>query len=145
MQGGDLTLALLLDYILNRFLLIFLITLLGSFTHDLYDTYKNLTPISIKRIFISGIFSSMILCAAYEYIKPGFALTILVCFCVGAWSFKLFEALMTWSIVESFLKHLLKKSKTIIGETISETIEELDKKDSKNKKQQEDDKSTGGN
>ena len=125
----------LLDYILNRFLVVFIICFIGSFVKDLYDTYLNLSPIYIKRITISSMFAAVVLCAGFEYYGVNIALFVLICFFSGIWSFKVLEVMMNWEMVKVLLKHLFKNTKTIIGNAVSETMEELDKNSSEENKE----------
>ena len=125
----------LLDYILNRFLVVFIICFIGSFVKDLYDTYLNLSPIYIKRITISSMFAAVVLCAGFEYFEVSIALFVLICFFSGIWSFKVLEVMMNWEMVKVLLKHLFKNTKTIIGNAVSETMEELDKNSSEENKE----------
>jgi hypothetical protein len=122
--------AVLLDYVLNRFLIVFMLCILGSLTRDVYDTILHLTPISIKQILISSISSTVVLCAVFEYVAFNIATCVLVCFCAGIWSFKFLEILMNWEYVKTFLSHILKNTKTVVGTSLSETIEEINDKSS---------------
>lgn len=123
----------LLDYILNRFLVVFAICFIGSLVKDIYDTYINFSPISIKRITISSMFAAVVLCAGFEYFEVSIALFVLICFFSGIWSFKILEAMMNWEVVKILLKHIFKNTKTIIGNAVSETMEDLDKTSEENK------------
>ena len=124
----------LLDYILNRFLVVFAICFIGSLVKDIYDTCLNLSHISIKRITISSMFAAVVLCAGFEYYEVSIALFVLICFFSGIWSFKILEAMMNWEVVKILIKHLFKSTKTIVGTAVSETIEDLDKNSSEEKK-----------
>lgn len=125
----NFTIALLLDFILNNFLVINILVTLGAFVKDMYDTLINLTPISIKKIFISSFAGSVILCAVLEYIQINIGLCVLICFCTGVWSFKLFEVLLNWDKMKILLKHLIGNSKIIVGKSLVDTMEELENSD----------------
>ena len=127
--------AALLDYILNRFLVVFAIVFLGSLVKDLYDTFVNLTPISIKRILVSSLFGAVVLCAVVEYFKKiSISAFVLVCFLSGVWSFKILEYMMNWKFVRILLKNIFKGTKTVLGEAVSETLEDLNDEESSEEK-----------
>lgn len=127
--------AALLDYILNRFLVVFAIVFLGSLVKDLYDTFVNLSPISIKRILVSSLFGAIVLCAVVEYFKKiSISAFVLVCFLSGVWSFKILEYMMNWKFVRTLLKNIFKGTKTVIGEAVSETLEDLNDEESSEEK-----------
>lgn len=126
--------AALLDYILNRFLVVFAIVFFGSLVKDIYDTFINLSPISIKRILISSLFGTVVLCAVVENFKFSISAFVLVCFLSGVWSFKILEYMMSWKFVKVLVKNIFKNTKTVIGDAVSETLEDLNDEESSEEK-----------
>ena len=126
--------AALLDYILNRFLVVFVIVFFGSLVKDIYDTFINLSPISIKRILISSLFGTVVLCAVVESFKLSISAFVLVCFLSGVWSFKILEYMMNWKFVKVLVKNIFKSTKTVIGDAVSETLEDLNDEESSEEK-----------
>lgn len=126
--------AALLDYILNRFLVVFAIVFFGSLVKDVYDTFINLSPISIKRILISSLFGTVVLCAVVESVKLSISAFVLVCFLSGVWSFKILEYMMSWKFVKVLIKNIFKSTKTVIGDAVSETLEDLNDEESSEEK-----------
>lgn len=126
--------AALLDYILNRFLVVFVIVFFGSLVKDIYDTFINLSPISIKRILISSLFGTVVLCAVVESFKLSISAFVLVCFLSGVWSFKILEYMMNWKFVKVLIKNIFKSTKTVIGDAVSETLEDLNDEESSEEK-----------
>lgn len=126
--------AVLLDYILNRFLVVFAIVFFGSLVKDIYDTFINLSPISIKRILISSLFGTVVLCAVVESVKLSISAFVLVCFLSGVWSFKILEYMMSWKFVKVLIKNIFKSTKTVIGDAVSETLEDLNDEESSEEK-----------
>jgi hypothetical protein len=131
----EFTLALLIDYLYNKFLMAFVISLLGAFTRDVMDTYKNLSKINISKVVCSSIFSSVILSAIIDIVNWNFSVHVVVCFFTGLWSHKLLEFVMDWNIVKTFLVNILKNTKGTVAQSISETIKEVDDKDNSKEEQ----------
>ena len=132
------TISALLDFIVNRFLVVFILCFAGSLVKDVYDSIINLNAISIKRIFVSSLIGSIVMSAILDYIKLNMAMCGLVCFVTGAWSFKIFTFIMSWDNMKILLKHIFKNSKTILGDSLTETIEELNDVNTSEKKQIQD-------
>lgn len=123
---NQFTLALFIDYMYNRFILTFVLCLLGALSKDLYDTIKNLNKINISRILVSSLFGSITMSALLDVVNWKFSIHVLVCFFTGMWAFKLLEFAMNWNIVKAFLKALFKQSKGVISKTITETISDIE-------------------
>lgn len=123
------TIALLIDYLYNRYFMIFFICLIGSLIHDLSDTIRNLSQINYRRALASSIFSAIVLSAIIDTVNWNFSVCVLVCFLTGMWSFKLLELAMNWKAVKTLLINILKNSKNIIGEAVVDTAKDLEEDD----------------
>lgn len=138
----NVTIATLIEYI-SGFSIIFFICFVGALTRDTLDTISNLTHISIKKILVSAIFSSVLLAAIFDMVSlNSMAICVFVCFFVGLWSFDILKVAMNWKVVKTILKHVLKNSKDIIGKSIADSITEIDDDTSKKHSTNVDDKVT---
>lgn len=127
----EFTLIVLLNWIYQKFSLIFVICLLGCFIRDLMDTMKNCTKINIKQDIISAFACSIILAAVLDDVLISFSEYIFICFFTGIWSFKILEYILNWKFAKILLKNLFKIIESNIGKAFNNTIDELDKKDDK--------------
>lgn len=130
----DYTIKLLLGYIYNRFALVFLICLLGSFINDLYSTYNSLTKFNIKKILLSSISASIIVCAISEYIYLKFGVYIFFCFVCGLWSYKILEYLTNWNFVSKIFSIILKSMKKEIAIKLANAVNDLEQLEKQNNK-----------
>lgn len=123
---SNLTIELFIDYMYNRFLIIFFICLAGSLVHDVCGTIKNLSKIEYMKDIISALFSAIVLSTIIDIVNWNFSLCVLVCFLTGIYSFKLLELALNWKVMKSIVLNILKQSKGIVGEAIVKTSEELE-------------------
>ena len=78
---NKLTLVSLLDWLYQDYSIIFLLCLLGSFTHDIYDTAKNNTKINVKSIISSSLICSILLSVVIDHLnKYSIDVKIAICF-----------------------------------------------------------------
>lgn len=132
----NISVNILLNYGFN-FLLIFVICLFGSFTRDAYNTVSKKTKISVIRIIISSLFSSIILSALNEYAKLSFGIFVFVCFCVGMWSFEILKVFFNFKAIFIVIKNIFKQFKDPVFKGISDAMEEVEKQEKENKKNEE--------
>lgn len=142
----ELSFNIILDY-LYRYALTLVICLLGSFTRDAYDTIKRGTRINIMRIFISSIFSSILLCAIGDYVKLEFAIYVFATFFAGLWSFSLLETSFNGKFIIVFLKFFLANIASPLSKALSTAIETTNEEvfeDIKNNDKKPDDNTNEG-
>lgn len=122
----DYTVKLFLEYIYNRFALVFFICLLGSFVKDWQSTMKTLSKFDIKRIIISSLSASMVVSAITEYIHFKFSVYIFICFLSGLWGYKILECITNWDFVKNFLYIIGNVFKSDLTDIIIEATKDIE-------------------
>lgn len=131
MQTSSLT--MLLDYLCNIYLVAFTMCLIGSILREVFDSVKNTDSIRIKKVLVSTIFSSFLVSAFSEWIKDYIRYEgyIFACLMTGMWGYYLFTTASNIKVVMAFVKNLLKHVTTPLGESVKDTIDDLEKTNKK--------------
>lgn len=124
-----LSLNILLDYIYNKFAITLLLCIIGSSIKEYRYAINNKNKIDLKKILLSSIFSSFLLCACSEYIVLPFSSYAFISILLSMWGFTLIELSLNSRIVVTFIKILFKTTKSIILKSISSTMDEIQKQE----------------
>lgn len=134
----EFTIISFLDWLYQDYSMVFLLCLIGSFTHDIYDTAKNNTKINVKSIISSSLICSILLSVVTDYLyKYSMNVRIAICFFVGMWSNNIIGYIMDWDFVKTLFRNYLKNTKGAIQKTLNSTLEEIE--DENNEKKEEKD------
>ena len=124
---NELTLVSLLDWLYQDYSIIFLLCLLGSFTHDIYDTAKNNTKINVKSIISSSLICSILLSVVIDHLnKYSIDVKIAICFFIGMWSNNIIGYMINWNFVKKLFYNYLKNTEGTISKSISTTLDEIE-------------------
>lgn len=130
----SISITLLLDYIYNKYLVTFVLCLMGSFVKELGVVSKNSTKINISRTFVSGLFPSLIICAITDHVEMTFSVYVVVCALCGMWGSYLVQLFLNVNFIKKLLSIVLKnitgplsKYAADLDETLKQ--QELDKSD----------------
>ena len=116
--------TVLLEYLYKKFIVTFILCLIGSFIRESLGGSTKITQISPTRITGSAVFGSIIMCALLEYIKVPFSI---------------------YNIMKKFTKNLLKQVKDPIAKAIVSTEQEIANEIEKdNDEQKEENKNSDG-
>lgn len=130
----------ILEYLYDRFILTFVLCLIGAIIRETMNTMK-LTSIDIKRMMASVIMSSTLMCIIVDYIELQFSIYVSVCIVVGVWSPFIMKLILNSKIMAKILSGVLSNVKNPIAEEVSEAItdaaEEVEKENTKDKENQE--------
>ena len=128
-----LTIGMLLEYLYKKFLVSFILALIGSFMKESLKTAK-LKKMDLMKIMVSAIFSSVIICALVDYIKIPFGIYAAVCVIAGMWGYQLLSLALNATFMKKFLCNLFKNTKASALKSLSDTLEQPEK-DAKDKKE----------
>ena len=124
---NKLTLISLLDWLYQDYSIIFLLCLLGSFTHDIYDTAKNNTKINVKSIISSSLICSILLSVVIDRLnKYSIDVKIAISFFIGMWSNNIIGYMINWNFVKKLFYNYLKNTEGTISKSISTTLDEIE-------------------
>ena len=131
---NEFTIISFLDWLYQDYSMVFLICLIGSFTHDIYDTAKNNTKINVKSIISSSLICSILLSVVTDYFyKYSINTRIAICFFVGMWSNNIIGYIMNWDFVKTLFRNYLKNAKGVAQKTLNSTLEEIEEINEKDK------------
>lgn len=137
--------TVLLEYLYKKFIVTFILCLIGSFIRESLGGSTKITQISPTRITGSAVFGSIIMCALLEYIKVPFSIYACITIVVGIWSPQLLQLVMDANIMKKFTKNLLKQIKDPIAKAIVSTEQEIANEIEKdNDEQKEENKNSDG-
>lgn len=125
-----MSLGNVLEYLYDRFILTFILCLIGAIIRETMNTMK-LTSINIKRMMASVIMASTLMCIVVDYVEFQFSIYIAVCIIVGIWSPYIMKVILDSKIMGKFVRGVLKNMKDPIAKGISEAITDLDETDTK--------------
>lgn len=137
----QITFTLLLDYVYRKFAVTFVICIFGVLAKTITTTMGTRNRISISKMIVSTMFSTVLMCAIGEFININFSLYVLLSVIIGMWS----DSIISFALNGKFMKKVLFKyfKKTIgpVAESISDALNEEDE-ESEDKKQDENKKDT---
>ena len=90
--------------------------------------------INIKKIIISSLFGTVLLCGIDSYFKVSFNIYILICVLVGMWGFCILKACSNSGIMLVLLKHILGNIKDPVTKALKDTVDEIEDKNSQEPK-----------
>lgn len=128
----QLSIALLLDYLYNKFAITFVFSLVGTSIKDIAVVSKtNTARFKLKTLVATSTFSTIVLCAIGEYFKVSFSIYALICVLGGMWSNKVLQMATNNKFMSKFLANLLKRISSPITGAISDTLEPTKKPNNK--------------
>lgn len=130
---NTLTLSVLLEYLYEKFLVTFILCLIGASAREMMATVR-LHKIHIERMMISVVVSSATMCAILDYIELHFSIYVFVCIVIGLWSKSVLNLLMNSKFVLRILSSVTGSMKDPISKAATEIMtEELEKDDTETK------------
>lgn len=123
-----MSLGNILEYLYDRFILTFILCLIGAIIRETMNTMK-LTSINIKRMMASVIMASTLMCIVVDYVKFQFSIYIAVCIIAGIWSPFIMKLILDSKIMGKLLRGIIKNMKDPIAKGISEAITDLDEEE----------------
>lgn len=119
-----ISLSILLEYLYKKFMVTFVLCLIGAIIRESLNTVK-LTKIDIKKLLASVVLSSVIMCAIIDYVMIPFSIYAVVCVIFGIWSQTLIKLVMHTKFMTLVIARLFKKFKDPVIEEVLDTIDEL--------------------
>lgn len=119
-----ISLSILLEYLYKKFMVTFVLCLIGAIIRESLNTVK-LTKIDIKKLLASVVLSSVIMCAIIDYVTIPFSIYAVVCVIFGIWSQTLIKLVMHTKFMTLIIARLFKKFKDPVIEEVLDTIDEL--------------------
>lgn len=118
---------LLLDYLYNRFAVTFCMCFIGALCSEISNAINKRTGIDIKKVLISALFGTVLMCAAADYFRiDSFSIYVVMCFAIGVWGYSIFSQVRNSNVAFIFIKNLFKTLKDPISKSLSKTVEELE-------------------
>lgn len=115
---------ILLEYLYKRYIVTFLLCLVGAFIKESTMSTAKVKKISISRILSPSIFSSVLICALSDYMKVPFGVYTGICILAGMWSYPLVKLFLNVKFIQHVIKSGLAKLGGSLGKKLSEISEE---------------------
>ena len=139
-MNDTITVDILLEFLYNEFAVTFVFCFLGSCIRSISQTKKQdeSKSFNVKRIVISTIFSTLLMCTFTEYIDLQFEVYAFASFFCGLWGLQLCKIAMNIKFIDKFLKVIAKSvGNSIIkgaSESASEILDEQENSENKDDK-----------
>jgi len=117
-----ISLNILLEYLYKRFVVTFLLCLVGAFIKESTVTGK----ISFTKILSSTIFSSVLICVLMDYVEVPFSLFAAITILVGMWSSSLIKLFLNLKFIQSLGKTLIKNISGPAAKVLERMAEEAE-------------------
>ena len=130
-----ISLGMLLEYLYTKFLVTFMLNLMGAFIRESVD--KKIKRLNPKRMIAAAMFSSVLLCAVADYITMSFSLYVLVGIINGIWANAVLTAFLSASFMKKLAMNVFKTVNQSTVKAIGKTIEELEDNTNENKEESE--------
>lgn len=121
-----LSFTMLLEYLYKKFLVSFILALLGSFMKETLKTTK-LQKIESRKIIIPAIFTSVLMCALVDYINIPFGIYVAVNIVAGMWGYQLISLALNANFMKKFVFNLFKNAKASTAKSLVDTLEQTEK------------------
>ena len=130
---------ILLEYLYKRYIVTFLLCLVGAFIKESTLSTAKVKKISVLRILSPSIFSSVLICALSDYIKVPFSVYTGICVLTGMWSYPVLKLFMSIKFIQKILKAVIANITGPLGKALTDISEdyykeELEKAKKSNKK-----------
>ena len=125
----QLTFTLLLDYLYSNFAVTFILSIIGVVIRLVVKNVGAKQRISIGRFVASAVFSTILLCALRNYVDIDFSVYVFLCIVVGMWSPNIVSVVLDSKFMTSLLKKYLKGVSEPIAKSLSDALEDENKKD----------------
>lgn len=125
----QLTFTLLLDYLYSNFAVTFILSIIGVVIRLVVKNVGAKQRISIGRFVASAVFSTILLCALRNYVDIDFSVYVFLCIVVGMWSPNIVSVVLDSKFMTNLLKKYLKGVSEPIAKSLSDALEDENKKD----------------
>lgn len=125
----QLTFTLLLDYLYSNFAVTFILSIIGVVIRLVVKNVGAKQRISIGRFVASAVFSTILLCALRNYVDIDFSVYVFLCIVVGMWSPNIVSVVLDSKFMANLLKKYLKGVFEPIAKSLSDALEDENKKD----------------
>ena len=135
-----ISLGLLLEYLYDKFVVTFILCLIGGIIRETASTAMKQKQMNAKRMMASVVLASALMCALVDYVKVPFSIYTIICILVGTWAPVLLKLIMNTKIMMKLVSNIAANMKDPIAKGISTTINELDEDENRDERDPTEDK-----
>lgn len=135
-----ISLGLLLEYLYDKFVVTFILCLIGGIIRETASTAMKQKQMNAKRMMASVVLASALMCALVDYVKVPFSIYTIICILVGIWAPVLLKLIMNTKIMMKLVSNIAANMKDPIAKGISTTINELDEDENRDERDPTEDK-----
>lgn len=122
---GMLSLSNVLEYLYDKFILTFILCLIGAIIREMMNTVKLLS-IDIKRMMASVVMASALMCIVVDYVHFQFSIYIVICIVAGVWSPYIMEMVLDSKFMGKLVRGILSGMKGPITKEVAKAMSEMD-------------------
>lgn len=135
-----ISLGLLLEYLYDKFVVTFILCLIGGIIRETASTAMKQKQMNAKKMMASVVLASALMCALVDYVKVPFSIYAIICILVGIWAPVLLKLIMNTNIMMKLVSNIAANMKDPIAKGISTTINELDEDENRDERDPTEDK-----
>lgn len=135
-----ISLGLLLEYLYDKFVVTFILCLIGGIIRETASTAMKHKQMNAKKMMASVVLASALMCALVDYVKVPFSIYTIICILVGIWAPVLLKLIMNTKFMMKLVSNIAANMKDPIAKGISTTINELDEDEDRDKRDPTEDK-----
>ena len=124
--------TILLEYLYKKFVVTFILSLIGAFIKETFKTTK-MKKMEPKKMLASAAFSSVLICAFVDYMTIPFGIYVAVTIIVGMWGYQILSVVLNANFMKKFVYNFFKNSSNAIAKSVSETMENTEEEKKKRK------------
>ena len=138
----EITIDVLLEFLYDRFAVTFIFCLVGSFIRETLkpSSYKKDIKSKFmdgKRLIMSSIFSTFLVCACVDYIELQFGTYIILCIMCGMWGLSLGNMAVSGKFMNTLLSTFSKKiANPIVKSVVESASKELEEQQKEDKEEE---------
>ena len=132
-----ISITILLEYLYKKFVVTFILCLIGAFIKETIGGTSKQKQINPKRVLASSILASALMCAVIDYFTFSFSIYAVLTLIVGIWSPQILDAILSAKFMKRLAKNILKSIRDPIANAIADTVDETDKDKQKKKEGKE--------
>lgn len=121
-----ISLSILLEYLYRKFMVTFILCLIGATIRESLNTVK-LTKINVKKLLASVVVASVIMCAVVDYVRIPFSIYTVACIIFGIWSPTILKFIMHSKFMALLLSKIFKRVGDPVIKAAIDTMDEMNK------------------
>lgn len=123
-----ISITVFLEYIYSKFAVTFILSIIGVSIREMLGNAKSKsdnkhTRIHLGKVITLTLFSTVVMCAAGDYIHVSFSIYVLLCILFGMWSRALIRIVTDNRFIKTFVVKFIGSISPPAGQSISDALD----------------------